>query len=101
MGADGRARFTGFQTSGVRAFQQIESSSNDLGEIDGWRYIIPGLLDMGLQVIVPDMIGYGQTVRILGGAFRKLESDAIRTHRLQKRQKKKWHCTPGKPVPLT
>jgi len=27
----------------------------------GWRYVIPALLDMGLRVIVPDMIGYGQT----------------------------------------
>lgn len=26
-----------------------------------WRYVIPGLLEMGLRVIVPDMIGYGQT----------------------------------------
>ncbi|KAI5820995.1 Alpha/Beta hydrolase protein [Pyronema omphalodes] len=26
-----------------------------------WRFIIPALLDMGLRVITPDMIGYGQT----------------------------------------
>lgn len=26
-----------------------------------WRHIIPCLLDLGLRVIVPDMIGYGQT----------------------------------------
>ncbi|KAF8469169.1 Alpha/Beta hydrolase protein [Kalaharituber pfeilii] len=27
----------------------------------GWRFIIPGLLDQGLRVIVPDLVGYGQT----------------------------------------
>jgi len=26
-----------------------------------WRFIIPSLLELGLRVIVPDMIGYGQT----------------------------------------
>lgn len=27
----------------------------------GWRYQVPYLLSLGLQVIVPDMLGYGQT----------------------------------------
>ncbi|KAF8245009.1 alpha/beta-hydrolase [Wilcoxina mikolae CBS 423.85] len=26
-----------------------------------WRFIIPELLEMGMQIIAPDMIGYGQT----------------------------------------
>ena len=30
---------------------------------DSWRFMIPALLDLGLRLIVPDMIGYGQTVR--------------------------------------
>lgn len=29
---------------------------------DGWRYTIPALLDQGLRVVVPDMLGYGGTV---------------------------------------
>lgn len=29
----------------------------------GWRYQIPLLLDMGFRVVVPDMMGYGGTVR--------------------------------------
>lgn len=28
----------------------------------GWRYQIPMLLDMGFQVIAPDLMGFGQTV---------------------------------------
>ncbi|KAK7952965.1 hypothetical protein PG996_013853 [Apiospora saccharicola] len=31
----------------------------DLGM--GWRFQVPMLLSMGLQVVVPDMLGYGQT----------------------------------------
>ena len=29
----------------------------------GWRYQIPNLLKLGMRVIVPDMMGYGSTVR--------------------------------------
>lgn len=29
----------------------------------GWRYQIPFLLDQGLRVVAPDMMGYGGTVR--------------------------------------
>lgn len=27
----------------------------------GWRYQVPFLLSLNLQVVVPDMLGYGQT----------------------------------------
>lgn len=27
----------------------------------GWRFQVPFLLDLGLQVVLPDMLGYGQT----------------------------------------
>ena len=27
----------------------------------GWRYQVPHLLSLGLQVIVPDMLGFGRT----------------------------------------
>jgi soluble epoxide hydrolase/lipid-phosphate phosphatase len=30
----------------------------------GWRYQIPMLVDMGFRVVVPDMMGYGGTVRV-------------------------------------
>ena len=30
---------------------------------DGWRYQIPGLVDLGYRVVAPDMMGYGGTVR--------------------------------------
>jgi pimeloyl-ACP methyl ester carboxylesterase len=30
----------------------------------GWRYQISSLLDLGLRVVVPDMMGYGGTVCI-------------------------------------
>lgn len=33
--------------------------SPDLGM--GWRYQVPYLLSLNLQVIVPDMLGYGRT----------------------------------------
>lgn len=41
---------------------------------DGWRHIIPALLELGLRVIVPDMLGYGQTVSrlLLPGLFNVL-----------------------------
>jgi len=29
----------------------------------GWRYQIPLLVDMGMRVVAPDMMGYGGTVR--------------------------------------
>ncbi|RII24148.1 hypothetical protein CUC08_Gglean012981 [Alternaria sp. MG1] len=29
----------------------------------GWRYQIPFLVDMGMRVVAPDMMGYGETVR--------------------------------------
>lgn len=35
------------------------STRPDLGM--GWRFQVPMLLSMGLQVVVPDMLGYGQT----------------------------------------
>lgn len=28
----------------------------------GWRFQIPALVDMGLRVVAPDMMGYGATV---------------------------------------
>lgn len=28
----------------------------------GWRYQIPSLIEYGMRVVVPDMIGYGGTV---------------------------------------
>ncbi|KAK8054496.1 alpha/beta-hydrolase [Apiospora phragmitis] len=40
------------------------SYSSTAGEPDlgmGWRFQVPMLLSMGLQVVVPDMLGYGQT----------------------------------------
>jgi hypothetical protein len=56
-------RSTASPISGVRDPRHCWGQGTYTGETDSWRHVIPGLLEMGLRVIAPDMIGYGQTVR--------------------------------------
>lgn len=51
--------------SGVRLLEGRSGAEKLMIITDGYRFMIPFLLEKGFRVIVPDMLGYGQTVRLL------------------------------------